>query len=116
MPPKKTLHQTFIKKYFDPGRTPNPFFWTKKKISKTHYHTHFYGNNHFFPPYHTPKKREHKKTHFFIITPSSTTGGNAKNQFEQKVSQMFFIIKSRKIYDLCFIQKISRKLSFSFFN
>jgi len=114
MPPKKTLHQTFIKKYFDPGRTPNPFFWTKKKISKTHYHTHFYGNNHFFPPYHTPKKREHKKTHFFIITPSSTTGGNAKNQFEQKVSQMFFIIKSRKIYDLCLIQKISRKLSFHF--
>jgi hypothetical protein len=112
MPPKKTLHQTFIKKYFDPGRTPNPLFRTIKIISKTHYHTHFYGNNHFFPPYHTPKKREHKKMQILGFEGTSTTGGKAKNQFEQKVSLIFFIKKSRKTYDLHFIQKISRKLNF----
>jgi hypothetical protein len=116
MPPKKTLHQIFIKKYFDPGRTLNPLFPTIKIFPKTHYHTHFYGNNHFFTPYHTPKKQEHKKTHFFIFASLAITGGKAKNQFEQKVSQMFFIKKYRKIYDLTFIKKISRKLNFSFFN
>lgn len=112
MPPKKNPHQTFIKKYFDPGRTPNPLFPTTKIFSKTHYHAHFYGNNHFFTPYHTPKKQEHKKMQILGFEDASTTGGKAKKQFEQKVSLMFFIKKCRKTYDLCAIQKISRKLSF----
>ncbi len=110
------LYQNFSKKYFDPGWSLKVLFLTTKIFSKTHYHTHFYGNSHFFPPYHTPKKREHKKIHFFIFISLSTTGGKAKNRFEQKVSLQFFIKKCRRFYYLTFIQKISRKLNFSFFN
>lgn len=62
-----------------------------------------------------PKKWDRKNQYFLKFMGRITTGGKAKNHFERQLFPSFFYKKCRKIYYLTFIQKISRKLKFSFF-
>lgn len=62
-----------------------------------------------------PKKWDRKNQYFIEFMGRITTGGKAKNHFERHLFPSFFYKKCRKIYYLTFIQKISRKLNFSFF-
>lgn len=111
----KNTSAVFYQNIFWPWADTKCLFSTTKIFSETHYHTYFYGNRHFYPSYHTPKKRDHKKHPCSIFFGFSITGGRMKNHFKQKKIFLFFIKNCCKIYSLIFIQKISRKINFSFF-
>jgi hypothetical protein len=67
------------------------------------------------PFFKNPKNWHHKNQYFLESMGRITTSGKAKNHFERHLFQSFFYKKCCKIYYLTFIQKISRKINFSFF-
>jgi hypothetical protein len=109
---KKGVISFSINKHFEPGRTLNELFEGKKYFMKTHYHTHFYGNTHFLPPYHSPKNDTIKNDVFSFFRVLLSSVVKLKISLNKCVQKYYKTIFCCKIYNLFFIQKISRKLNF----